>query len=1125
MTTLDSQQTEDGRFQTTLRRDRMFSSKTQWKTFHGDIMRQFPDEFETRNKERQDCFRKRSQSLVAPTSCYDDHINCPGLKPYDYQESAELENLSIMDKLNDDDEILEVVIESTDFPEQSESVHAVPRPKDRSESFSEDSSSSTSLEHHFQKNLSRPDTAKQTTPSEVSPEGASSRSQSSKLGTSPEDTTNSKVFRTIEKERPPIKKNKSTPISIVVPIAKTDRSTQVSYDEIKAETGWKRPLARVVKRKKYVREEQLLLKSTPSSEANLPAQGKDDSSNNIQNKQKPKVHDLKVPNQGSLLIADEQITAKSASKCNSHQQADKVIGSWRSEGSNGRVHDWLQQNVLQKEASSKRRNNGIEFEASRISTDTNSSGKTKSVGKGESVGSKPNIHLHSIDKESNKCTTINSVNTLKEKENESISLNSKKDNTPLKVLENKSSELNGKIFESNNKISSDQSHARLGRTQSEPCITEEELINMDTGDFDGGTINSTTIQKPQNETAHIVNWIQHIQHVNGVDGHRTERQSTVDTLDSGIENDSQSILHYGSPKYQTYINGHRRLQRRPYPWAIELDPSLIHGSNTSLAPEDTFCNHDCLRREAYPWQIELDAGHIRSRNSSSSTEGIQDNRFKLTMGVIEAAVHRTVQKLLSGSSSSSSCLRQRLSHRAVLGESSLSDSELNYSETVSQKRKRAMRKMQKQKNVLLQEKKDGSSCNSSTIFPNNSSLKLLRTLSPDVIMETKSDGRYSPYSATDIPCFELPSAVANLSRGAKQKFKHIAQKVTSHLTKDSNHRARVQDRHFGTKRQTQHYSQPHWLSPSQLQITVTQEDKTATEMSPILNGSEKKPVTPIKVTLPARQEHCNGHFGVNACKSKCAGQSCCHHNSNTRADSGGLSQKAETSSKSPTSVVTKGESSRNQNQRLSPKIIVNRSPKRHHSSTSTDDSYFGFGISRAQRKDMVLRLEDFQTLASEQHVGNSSGPPSTTSPNQLKDILEDFLMQYNDPFDDNSLISPVSTFADFFYDMDLENCAQSESDQNSWGESTDEGKGTFHVNTEMKERFENYAELSVSPLQGRVACVQSVQVQNHSKTGSAGGPVKSSKERNGDYESGDCLAFGAGLSYGLVGAPNSFQVC
>ena len=73
------------------------------------------------------------------------------------------------------------------------------------------------------------------------------------------DTTSSFSFRAIRTTQEPNKR-------ISIPKPKMDRCTQVTYDEIKAETKWVRPEGQVRQRRKFIRTETIQKSSSSSLE-------------------------------------------------------------------------------------------------------------------------------------------------------------------------------------------------------------------------------------------------------------------------------------------------------------------------------------------------------------------------------------------------------------------------------------------------------------------------------------------------------------------------------------------------------------------------------------------------------------------------------------------------------------------------------------------------------------------------------------------------------------------------------------------------------------------------------------------------------------------------------------------
>ncbi|XP_070178845.1 hornerin-like [Littorina saxatilis] len=398
---------------------------------------------------------------------------------------------------------------------------------------------------------------------------------------------------------------------------------------------------------------------------------------------------------------------------------------------------------------------------------------------------------------------------------------------------------------------------------------------------------------PRPHADHVLAWVERSALGHDDLHEQPERQSTVDTLDSGIENES--------PIYGSYfVSGHRRLHRQPYPWSIDLDPSLIRASG---AADDLFSGHRRLSRRSYPWEMAVDHPVTvtpGSPGSGSTTDGGHDeDDLHLTLGnVIEAAVHRSVCKILSGSSSpgSHSSLpsfalqpgdRKRKkgeggnsdSYRSsepslpyhLKGRESRGRSDSKHSDVPSLSwrgeaagqsafsRRRSLLSDQagsddtgwcsdselyvKRDDLLLHHEKlfsrrpkgghTGSTLNRASsdvkedffrsvaiLADSQASVWLQRPISPD-FGESKSDGRYSPYSVTDIPCFELPSGATKIRRHGSRSSSHFPHFPHQHhppATAPSSHAPPSQSRAHLTKDKPG-CSQLHCLQPQGLPHT------------------------------------------------------------------------------------------------------------------------------------------------------------------------------------------------------------------------------------------------------------------------------------------------------------------
>ncbi|PVD36330.1 hypothetical protein C0Q70_03309 [Pomacea canaliculata] len=230
------------------RRQKMSSLKQQWKTFDPDVSRTSEQEI------TRDGGQGQAKKLKKSLSYSDSGSGAHGFDTIQYNlaESLRLETMSIMDKLSEDDEILEVVIESPGQPEVERDIQEElsPRKCKDWDMGSDGSSSSTSVKNSFLGSTEMYN-------SNVKLPSKSGRKDirrriTEKNTISPENEPDSKVFRTIDKLKHKSREFLPTPVSIIIPKAKASKSTQASYEEIKAETGWVRPAVRVHKRKKYI---------------------------------------------------------------------------------------------------------------------------------------------------------------------------------------------------------------------------------------------------------------------------------------------------------------------------------------------------------------------------------------------------------------------------------------------------------------------------------------------------------------------------------------------------------------------------------------------------------------------------------------------------------------------------------------------------------------------------------------------------------------------------------------------------------------------------------------------------------------------------------------------------------
>ncbi|KAL8595591.1 hypothetical protein ACOMHN_025628 [Nucella lapillus] len=222
------------------RRTQMMETKRKWKTFDGSTVVEEEGEEGRRSTWRFSLQGKRSHSFTAP-GWFHQQLGCGrGMSGASYNLSTELENMSIIDKLNDDDdEILEVVIESDYEHERSgtperdnntleelDSVEETQLVREPETGLGLTSSFTPSpVKPTIRGNLSRQDnvTGSNKSSSETSTETDKSRATETSL---PEkEESEGRRFRTIQKQKRRTKGSKT--VSILVPKPKTDKSTQL----------------------------------------------------------------------------------------------------------------------------------------------------------------------------------------------------------------------------------------------------------------------------------------------------------------------------------------------------------------------------------------------------------------------------------------------------------------------------------------------------------------------------------------------------------------------------------------------------------------------------------------------------------------------------------------------------------------------------------------------------------------------------------------------------------------------------------------------------------------------------------------------------------------------------------
>ncbi|XP_076435316.1 uncharacterized protein LOC143275225 [Babylonia areolata] len=802
------------------RRTHLHEARKKWKTFDGSTIVEEEVGSGRRNTWRFSLQGKRSHSFTVPDRHHHHH---PGTDRWSsgraYNLSTELENMSIIDKLNeDDDEILEVVIESDEpqdeeeeeeeefddvipfsleIPHSSPEEQAVPlihqhklqHGPETGFPSAESFDTSPSVKQTVRRNLSRQGNVTGSTKSSSETSTDTDRSNSNKLSTEVKavpvemEESEGRRFRTIQKQKRRVKGAKSV-------------SRIVSYNEIKADTGWKPLVIRLHRRKKYLKVTDTTIPTTGTPPPPPPPPAANQSAGGVP----PALsRESSVSCNTDLLSASPAKGSRlSSSKSSSFSETSLIFGSdvpeipenlnitnnteysRQFEGMNGNFRS------DEEDARLKRCDEGGVSGEESLAENVAHPGMMRDEGgcKEFPPFSTTHHHHHSKDASQGKNTTTTTTNS-------SSSSSSDARNT-------------ANTKRSAASATTDSRPPPYARARSDPHFNRRPHFpdnlhyNNNNNNHNNRHPSSSSSPSPSPSSAaarpprprdlHVLDWMQraaeqHEQH------ELPERQSTVDTLDSGIENES--------PNYSSFVSGHRRIHRRPYPWSIDLEPSLIRANAAAAAAaaaaafdldSDPFSGHRRLARRSYPWGMDLDPSLVQDNGGSHPAgEGSNPDSLKLTLGVIEAAVHHTVRRLLSSSSvASSGSLRnlpnfsfRDLEESKEAGERdisrSYSDSELcsyDKEEEAMVRRRRRKRRRRRQgvggggggeggtlrraSSTTVKEDFVRSVPVLGDLGEETFSGHVRRMPSPD-IAETKSDGRYSPYSVTDIPCFELPS--------------------------------------------------------------------------------------------------------------------------------------------------------------------------------------------------------------------------------------------------------------------------------------------------------------------------------------------------------------------------------
>lgn len=1095
------------------RRQKMSSLKQQWKTFDPDVSRTSEQEV------MRDGGQGQAKKLKKSLSYSDSGSGAHGFDTIQYNlaESLRLETMSIMDKLSEDDEILEVVIESPGQPEVERDIQEKLSPGCKDWDMGSDgSSSSTSVKNSFLGSTEMYNSNVKL-PSKSGRKDIRRRT-TEKNTISPENEPDSKVFRTIDKLKHKSREFLPTPVSIIIPKAKASKSTQASYEEIKAETGWVRPAVRVHKRKKYI----------SVTDSHGKQSSFDDAFHNGSN----------LPKEPSSTDSAEE-TGRRCTDRNSRMPprsdppaSDQDFRTWRDENQGQSISRWIQQNERAEQMSVDEEHVKGHFDVGtspwwgqHLQRD-HSGGAVITLGQGygyiqgrkaensilglgATEGVVSSSERQKTSAEEGKCSTDGSgCHRGAEFSSRNLGTCSNSENS---TSGNNTGGL-GKI-----KPTSPRTHSSFSRSRSEPFPLAMGGFSLNEDCEAAWELRDDLSYAA---AAHVLDWMQRAALV---DHMRPERQSTVDTLDSGIENDRHYAPRYASPQFGAH-NGHRRLQRRPYPWAMELDASLVRGSSPSLAQED-LGGHRRLARMPYPWEIELDPRLIRGSNSSLSTEGNQeDARVHLTLDVIEAAVHRTVCRILSGSSVASSSPRRRAPPIVSYSGASFSDSELSYSDSTFYQRRRMFRKTRAHKQ-LPPARSEVPPQFTPTLGRAPGMFETHRHRrhgnNPD-LTETKSDGRYSPYSVTDIPCFELPNSTNAYNLDGQEIFAANDPKFPRCNSMEAKDLVlKFPDHQYLA---FMHHQQQRKRSLQQ----IFRDDGQS--IAGCVTESNLDDNRMFYVQQPGLKDNGNGRLSSSICLLGDGRRAEESKSTKTEAaeriegKENKLSVTRTSSSHSEGSFGKAGDG-------LRPTIVIHKSPgrgaERATSSTSTDDSYCGFGITRVQRKDLMGQLKCFQNLALSKKA--SCSPDSSfdgRSPSSVDDlpgkVSPDFLTQCSDPFDENSLISPASSFVlGFFNEKDM---SFFEGGDLSEEFVSDVGVAVSKKNQRLGLRRHRGNDILSSPVHANSALrdPRAVLCDGISNPSSPGG--RSDGGSAGD-KTGQCVAYGPGLYYGQVGSKNNFQVC
>ena len=433
------------------------------------------------------------------------------------------------------------------------------------------------------------------------------------------DERETRRFRTIQKQRR--KPKDLANVSILVPKAKTDKSTQVAYDEIKAQTGWKPPCGRLRRRKKY-------LKVVSASNTNK------NTSNNNNNNSDPVASPLprqknSVSGNATDVLRASPVTLRKASgsKSRSVMRENSLVFNPSHDISGIPDVSGIPERYCQAAQTDLPVSRRAQRDASDLSGDEEASVQAYDIrsfdnGEVDAVMGRQRREARvatSARPQKNDTTVIpGEVSGAVPAEEEEGQKDGEKEGEGVRISQSEPLRSRNTTSDYSGSESADSSSRRpphtdrqqalkhhhhhdqhhdhdhdvsvdaaLGkarfpysRARSDPQFTRSHGFPQDPLGLDAASVAARERERcvvglpPRPRVAdnaandHVMDWVQRMAERD--DHEHPERQSTVDTLDSGIENEA--------PVYSSFVSGHRRIHRRPYPWSIDLDPSLVRAN-------------------------------------------------------------------------------------------------------------------------------------------------------------------------------------------------------------------------------------------------------------------------------------------------------------------------------------------------------------------------------------------------------------------------------------------------------------------------------------------------------------------------------------------------------------------